>query len=171
MGTIKKYTFRVLLSSELEDGYEILCEASKWLNSRGIRQLIRPLPKEIYKKWHEKNQNFGLFFKDDLAVVLSLVREKADKWKGFIPEKNPMWLSSIATAMKYKGRQFGKLAVKEAIKYLKKQKIEKIYLGYVFGNEFLTRFYEKMGFKRISRKELEFPTGLFDMVLMSKELI
>ena len=171
MGNRDKYTFRVLLPSELEDGYKILCEASEWLNSKGIRQWIRPLPKEIYKIRHEKNQNFGLFFKDDLAVVLSLVREKADKWKGFIPEENPMWLSSIATAMKYKGLQLGKLAIKEANKYLRKQKIEKVYLGYVFGNEFLTRLYEEMGFKRIARKELEFPFGIFDMVLMSKELI
>ena len=113
------FIFRILFHSELEDGYKILCDASEWLNSKGIKQWIRPLPKEIYKKWHDKNQNFGLFFKDELAVVLSLVQEKADKWEEFIPEKNPRCLNAIATAMKFKGRQLGKLAIKEARRCLR----------------------------------------------------
>lgn len=167
IGNKKKYIFRALNPSELEDGYKILCEVSDWLNSKGIRQWIKPLPKEIYQKWQKNNQNFRLFFKDDLAVVLSLVSETVDKWQDHILEANPMWLSSVATAMKYKGHQLGKYAIKEACIYAKKHGIRKIYLGCVYDNEYLLCFYEEMGFKRIARKELEFPTGVFDIVLFT----
>ena len=60
--------FRKLKPLELESGYKIICDASNWLNERGIRQWITPLPKEIYYAGHESEQNFGLFLEKDFAT-------------------------------------------------------------------------------------------------------
>lgn len=46
------------------------------------------------------------------------------------------------------------------------QGADRLYLDCVHGTGFLADFYRELGFKAISRRNVQFSTGLFDMVLM-----
>ena len=58
----------------------------------------------------------------------------------------------------------------EAKTHLADLDVAEIYLDCVYGDGFLPRYYESSGFEPLSRKTIEYPTGLFDMVLMKSLL-
>jgi GNAT superfamily N-acetyltransferase len=81
------------------------------------------------------------------------------------------WLSKVATAPAFRGRGLGRLAVLKAIGFAYDQQVEQLCLDCVHGNGFLVDFYRGMGFQPIDRQNVEFPHGVFDMVLMELRLI
>ena len=46
-----------------------------------------------------------------------------------------------------------------------------IYLDCFYGEGALPEFYTSLGYEQIARKEIEFPCGTFDSVLMRKALL
>ena len=48
--------------------------------------------------------------------------------------------------------------------------VDRIYLDCVHGEGFLVDFYRRQGFQTIDRRQVEFTTGLFDMVLMERQI-
>lgn len=61
-------------------------------------------------------------------------------------------------------------AIQEAAAFLQDKGAEELYVDCVQGNGFLRNYYESLGFELVSRKDIEYPVGIFDMVLMRKAL-
>ena len=76
------------------------------------------------------------------------------------------WLSKLATAPDFHGRGLGELTLLNAIGEAFNEQADRLCLDCVQGNGFLVDFYRRKGFRPIDRREVEFPTGVFDMVLM-----
>lgn len=165
-----EYIFRKLTSLEFEKGYQILCDVSNWLNRKGIHQWPKPLPKNIYQKWQERGENYGLFIDGKLAAVLSLIRGKKEQWRGHVTVDQALWLTSLATALEFKGKKLGRIATRKACEHLIERKVGEIYLNCVHGSGFLPSFYKELGFEQIARKSVDYPVGTFDMVLMRRRL-
>jgi GNAT superfamily N-acetyltransferase len=161
---------RQLRPDELDVAYRILVSASEWLTSKGIRQWTTAYPKQLYWSCHANGWNHGLICDGQLAVILTLSPETPAEWTDSVGTAAAWWLSKLATAPRYRGRGVGALALREVIEYLSAQGAERLCLDCVYGNGFLVDFYQRLGFKTIDRRDVSFPTGLFDMVLMELKL-
>jgi ribosomal protein S18 acetylase RimI-like enzyme len=77
-------------------------------------------------------------------------------------------MSKLATAPTHRGQGLGAQAVREALAILRGKCATRVCLDCVHGpTGALVRFYEALGFASVDRRVLTFPTGEFDMVLMS----
>ena len=162
--------FRKLQHEECDRAYGIICGTVDWLLSKNIRQWTVPLPRHIYEDRQHKEQNFTLTCDGELAVVLSLGKEADPHWKEYLGLEEHWWLSTMATASSFRGRQMGRRAIQEAAIFLQNKGVEELYLDCVHGNGFLPKYYESLGFTIITRKNIEYPRGTFDMVLMRRNL-
>ncbi len=161
--------FRKLRNSEFDQAHGIICEAVEWLLSKNIRQWTVPLPRHIYRTWQEKGQNYALICNGELAVILSLVKETSRHWFDKTGSQPCWWLSTVASSPEFRGRELGRKAIEQAKTHLAKLGAEEIYLDCVFGDGFLPKYYESLGFESLARRTIEYPTGLFDMLLMKGE--
>ena len=162
--------FRQLADDELDAAYEIICAAVDWLLSRNIRQWTAPLPRHIYEQRQAEGQNHALVYDGQIAVVLSILEEAHPYWRNELGGEERVWLSTVTTAPCFRGRQLGRLAIREALAFLKGRGIESLFLDCVHGDGFLPAYYESVGFATVARKDIEYPLGAFDMVLMRKDL-
>jgi ribosomal protein S18 acetylase RimI-like enzyme len=80
------------------------------------------------------------------------------------------WLSKLATAHGHHGLGLGSLAVRLAVRMLSSQGADRLCLDCVHGDGFLVDFYRGLGFRAIGRRNVQFSTGTFDMVLMDLQL-
>jgi N-acetylglutamate synthase-like GNAT family acetyltransferase len=165
-----KTEFRRVRDEELDEAYAIIVEATEWLNARGIRQWTVPLPRDAYATAHARGENYALTCDGEIAVVVSLVRHASRHWTHEIGGSERLWLRTLATARKHAGGQLGRRAVEASKIHLRQTGIGEVYLDCVRGGGFLPRYYESLGFCTIARKDVVYPTGVFDMVLMRCDL-
>ena len=158
--------FRPLGDAEVRRAHAILCEAAEWLNGRNIRQWPIPLPMTVYQEWHRKGWNYGLLVDGGLAVVLSLVQEPLVGWLGVADCDTVLWLHSLATSARFRGRGLGREATYRAIDIAKDRSVD-LYLTCVYGTGFLVSYYRALGFEQLARQTKYYGEhGSFDMVLM-----
>ena len=158
--------FRKLCDSEFDQAYAIICDAVDWLSSKNIRQWTVPLPRKVFLTRQRRGQNYALICDDVLAVILSLVKESSPHWLDQTGSMACWWLSTVATASDFRGQGLGHKAVQQANDYLCEIGAGEVYLDCVHGDGFLRTYYESLRFALLDRKTIEYPTGLFDMVLM-----
>ncbi len=166
----EEFQFRQLHDEELDPAYEIICGAVDWLLSKGIRQWTVPLPHRVWEKRQRDGENYVLVCEGELGVVLSLLREAHPYWKDRLGDDECWWLSTVTTASAFRGRRVGRYAIQEGARFLQDKAVEELYVDCAHGSGFLPRYYESLGFALLARKEIEYPLGTFDMVLMRKEL-
>lgn len=162
--------FRKLRSDEFDLAHGILVSAAEWLISKSIRQWTVEYPKELYLTCQEQGWNYGLVSDGDLAVIVTLSWELPAEWADYFGATPVWWLSKLATAPRYRGLGLGALAVRQAINALSDQGADRVCLDCVHSKGFLVDFYRGFGFQAIDRRDVEFSTGLFDMVLMELKL-
>lgn len=164
------YHFRRLEDEEFAYAYAIIVEVTEWLLSRGIRQWLQPFPPEVYAQRQALGQNYGLFADDELASVVSLIDFRPDYWAEYLPRTRFKWLATLATSRNFKGQKLGELTMSEAEQQLSKEGVPAIYLDCFYGEGVLPLFYTSLGYQQIARKDVTFPHGTFDSVLLRKTL-
>jgi GNAT superfamily N-acetyltransferase len=163
---MRSIVFRKLRSDEFELAHGILVSAAARLVARGIRQWTIAYPKELYLACQEKGSNYALESDGEVAAIVTLSWELPAEWADHFGSTPVWWLSKLATAPAFRGRGLGALAVRHAIDALADRDADRIYLDCVHGSGFLVDFYRRHGFQTIDRRQIQFSTGLFDMVLM-----
>jgi RimJ/RimL family protein N-acetyltransferase/GNAT superfamily N-acetyltransferase len=144
--------FRPLTAAEEDAGYQVICETVDWLRAKGIDQWRKPLPREVYAARQERGENFGLFVGGELAVILSLLNGVPEKyWRNEVPIRDSLWLSTLATANRFRGRGLGRQAVIQAAQ---RQSGRNVYLDCRPG--WLVQFYESLGFVALYQKRIDY---------------
>jgi len=144
--------FRQLTPAEEAAGYQIICETVDWLRGKGIDQWRKPLPREAYAARQGRGENFGLFVDGELAVILSLLNGVPEKyWRNEVAARDSLWLSTLATANKFRGRALGRQAVIQAAT---RQPGRNVYLDCKPG--WLVQFYESLGFVALCQKRIDY---------------
>ena len=164
------YIFRRLHDDEVDAGLAIITEVTEWLASKGVRQWVAPLPREIYIQRQEQGENYGLLVDGELAAVVSLMDFRPDYWSDYLPKAPYKWMATLASSRRFKGQRLGELAISEAEHFLSVDGVPAIYLDCVYGQGTLPEFYTWLGYQAVARKDLEFPWGTFDSMLMRKTL-
>jgi predicted N-acetyltransferase YhbS len=162
---------RKLGAEEFNDAHRILVDAADWLIAKGIRQWTTTYSKDLFRVCQEKDWNYGLIVDGQLAVTLTLSWEVPAEWSDCFRNQPVWWLSKLATAQHCRGQGLGARAVREVILALSAKGAEHLFLDCVYGRGFLVDFYRQFGFTPINRRQVEFSTGTFDMVLMQLELV
>jgi GNAT superfamily N-acetyltransferase len=165
-----RFLFRKLRPEEFDVAHGILVSAADWLLSKGIRQWTTAYPKELYLACLEKGWNYGLLFDGQLAVIMTVSREIPFEWADCFGTTPVLWLSKLSTAPNYRGLGLGAFAVRQAISAISAWGEDRLYLDCVHGTGFLVDFYRDLGFRPINRRNVQFSTGIFDMVLMELKL-
>jgi len=168
---VTDYLFRRLQPEEFDAARAIIVEVTEWLLSKGIRQWLQPLPAEIYRARHDQGENYGLFVEGELAAVVSLLDYHPLYWSEFLPETPFKWVATLASSRRYKGQSLGEVTLIKAEEFLADEGVEEIYLDCFYGQGVLTEFYAALGYDQIARRQLNFPAGTFDSVLMRKALL
>ena len=144
--------FRQLTPAEEAAGYQIICETVDWLRTKGIDQWRRPLPREVYAARQERGENFGLFVDGELAVILSLLNGVPEKyWRNEVTARDSLWLSTLATANRFRGRGLGRQAVIQASH---REPGRNVYLDCKPG--WVVQFYESLGFVALYQKRIDY---------------
>ncbi|MFN8451117.1 MAG: GNAT family N-acetyltransferase [Anaerolineae bacterium] len=164
------YLFRRLEEYEFAYAYAIVVEVTEWLLSKGIRQWLQPLPPEIYARRQVMGENYGLFVDEELACVVSLIDDRPEYWSEYLPKKRFKWLATLASSRNFKGQKLGELAMSEAEQHLAREGLPAIYLDCLYGEGVLPKFYTSLGYTQVARKDVTFPGGTFDSVLLRKRL-
>ncbi len=164
-----KTEFRKIRDDELDASYQVIVDATEWLLSKGIRQWLAPLPRDIWDKRQDSGQNFGLFCDGELAVVLSLYTEVHAKWKTELGCDSQWWLNTLATAAPFRSNGLGRRGVAEAEAYLKDMGVQHLCIDCV-ASGFLPGFYTSLGFEFLARIDIKHTLGTFDAALMRKGL-
>ena len=165
-----KTEFRKINNTEADGAYSIICQRTDWLNSKGIKQWTEPLPKPVFDNRQKSGQNFGLFCNDQLAVFLSLVKESIPYWQEGIGNADVWWLTTLASSVDSSGQDLGHITVRQAVDFLDGKNVTTLYLDCIDG--FLPVYYERIGFRRIVQKDIDFPKcGLSHMILMKYEIL
>ena len=73
--------FRKIYNEEKETAYKIICDVTKWLNSRNTKQWSEPLPKVVFDERQTNNENYGLIINNEVAVFLSLILNNDKYWR------------------------------------------------------------------------------------------
>jgi|GEM_PF-106423 len=164
--------FRQLTADEEAAGYQIICDTVDWLRTKGIKLWEKPLPREVYAARHQRGENYGLFEGGELAAVVSLVNGVPEYWREGAqaqtpsrrPADAPIWLCTLATATKFRGRNLGWQTVREALHQLHGRDV---YLDCKPG--WLVDFYRSLGFESLQQKTMTLshgPCGPIEAVLM-----
>jgi hypothetical protein len=159
--------FRRLQVSELERAYAIVCEADAWLSRNRLPHWC--VPYDVYHKRQMSGENYGWFVNCELAVVVTLRACKPLGWDDHIPEREVMWLSTLNTAQRFRGRRLGDVMLEHVERHLSEQNVDVLYLDCYYG--FLSDYYAARGFEWIARLAAVFEDGsLHDNVLMRKRI-
>ncbi len=165
------YGFRRLHEDDFDSAYAILVEVTEWLLSKGVRQWMQPISRELYAQRQTDGENYGLFINDTLAAVVSLLNLRPDYWADELPDGDSfMWMATLASSRKFKGQKLGELILSEAEQFLVLEGVPALYLDCIYGQGALPEFYTSLGYRQVARKNITFPHGTFDSVLMRKKL-
>jgi N-acetylglutamate synthase-like GNAT family acetyltransferase len=167
-----EYLFRKINDDEFESAYKIHCDLVKNMLERGIKQWLRPIDKSKLLVRQEKNENFGLFNqKNEIKVFLSLI-ERMDyhEWQDWFTDVPTIWLNTVSVNINNSEKGLGKLAIEKALYYMQQNGITELYLDCVFGNGFLVKYYQSLGFSIIGETRAQYRSGTFDLVLMKKDI-
>ena len=160
---------RALHGREVDAAYRVYGEAFEWLKRNGVRQWLVPIPRGVYAQMQKHGDNVGLFVGKELAVVLSLRHEASPYWREELGDERRWWLSTLATAERFRGRKLGERAVEEAWVLAQVKGAGALFLDYVDARGFLPAFYRRLGYSDLARKIITYPSGnSFPMVLMRK---
>ena len=76
----------------------------------------------------------------------------------------------MASSVDSSGQDLGHIAVRQAVDFLDGKNVTTLYLDCIDG--FLPVYYERIGFRRIVQKDIDFPKcGLSHMILMKYEIL
>jgi len=162
--------FRQLAPHELDSGYAVYMSAFEWLNARGIRQWLVPLPHSVYAARQARGENYGLFVNDQLAVIVSLNSGTPPEWADVLTESETGWVHTLAIRSDYRGRGLGALTLQHSVSHLRDQGLPEVYLDCLAG--VLPAYYASQGFTQLAAKDYTYPSGntSFPIVLMKKDL-
>ena len=167
-----KTHFRRLREDEFDAAYSIVCERTRWLLDRGLRQWPRPPAESVYYREFSAGQIYALAVDDRPAVVLSLMRYSTRRWHQQVGTEPLWWLCTLASALDFRGQGLGARAVEEAATYLAGLGAEDLYLDcIVHSGDFLPRYYATMGFDELARRTVSRPDGTeVEMALLRRRL-
>jgi hypothetical protein len=161
--------FRTLRADEVDQCYNVYQQVRYWLKSRNIHLWVTALPKQKFVERQERGELFGLFEGSELAVILAIIYDMPSYWRDEIGTEAEWWLSTLATAPRFRGEKLGEQAVAKAIIWLCESKAQSVYLDCASG--FLPAFYQRSEFSTITEKEVSFPSGnTYPLVLMKRVL-
>jgi GNAT superfamily N-acetyltransferase len=164
--------FRRLELDDLDNAHALVSDVTTWLLAKGVDQWREPVPLDVYRERQGNGHNFGLFVKGELAGVVSLSPYRPRHWEQALPSVDFTWLGTLATAPRFKGRDLGRVILREAEKHLASEGVSVIYLDYVHGRGVLPAFYASAGYEEVLRLNLSLDDGTtFESVLMRKLLL
>ncbi|MDF1811499.1 MAG: GNAT family N-acetyltransferase [Verrucomicrobiales bacterium] len=159
--------FRQLSLKDETEAYTIHCQTVDWLLGRKIRQWTRPVPESIFVERIERGEMFCMEVEGQIAAIVTILRQEPGCWQNELGSGTFTFISTLCTGNDYRGNNYGKALLSESIRFIESEwEMEKIYLDCVVGDQFLPKFYHEFGFKDVAMKGIEYPTGVFEMLLM-----
>ena len=149
-----KNVFRKIETVEIEACYNIIVGRTNWLNKQGIRQWSQPIPENVILERQKAGRLFGYWSNDELVAVVCLLDKSVSNWKDLLQGKY-LYMATLASDIRYKGRKFGQDCAVAACQYAKENGYEKIYLDCIDNQGALPNFYTKLGYKIIEKKKSE----------------
>lgn len=139
---------------------------------KGIRQWLKPIDEQKLIARQQKGENYGLFDESsELKVFLSLVkRNEYHEWSNWISLESTFWINTISVNIENKEKGLGKLAILQAIEYLRGNSVSVIYLDCVVNEGFLVKYYIALGFELVAETIATYRSGDFHVALMKLEL-
>ncbi len=163
--------FRKVEPSELDTAYSIHCETVDWLLAKGVRQWTRPVPKDIFESRQKQNELFCLDTDKTIVAVVSIAIRSSGNWENELGPGKFLFLSTLSTGNAFRGKEYGKFLLEMTIQHIEVEPTkDEIYLDCVVGSGFLPNFYRTFGFIDVARKNIEYPSGIFDMLLMKRKV-
>jgi ribosomal protein S18 acetylase RimI-like enzyme len=141
--------FTRIEESEFDQMYKIICDATGWLNEKGIRQWDRPIPEGIMRRRVAAQAVYGLWDEDSLVCVVSLLARYPAGWEQ-IPEEEFHFIATMALDPAYRHKGLGKTCLEMGIAQLVEGGEEHIYLDCVDNQDVLPLYYEQAGFSRVA---------------------
>jgi hypothetical protein len=166
---MSRIQFRRLRDDELARGYALIFDRVDWLLAQGFGHWTSPLPLAVYQQRQDAGQNFGLFVDGRLAAVVSLVRGIPARWQHRLANEDAVWLSTLATALAFRGRDLGPRTVREACRYLAGRQVGEVYLDCA-ADPFFEDFYTTLGFECVAREFVAFPNSPVLLQVMKTSL-
>lgn len=166
------YFFRNIKDDELSIAYDLHCELVEQMLQKGIRQWLRPIDKQKLIERQSRGENYGLFDENnELKVFLSLVkRSEYYEWSNWISSNSTIWLNTVSVNVHNKEKGLGKKAILYAIKFLKDNSINELYLDCVINDGFLIKYYTELGFEKIGETHAKYKSGEFLVALMKRKI-
>lgn len=157
------YSFRRLLADELGAGYACLMDTCAWLEQKGIRQWLRPLPRPVYEQRHARGDNYALLAGQEIVAIVSLLAGVPKYWQDFVTEPSVTWMATLA--VRVHGQKLGQRTVRDAVQLLASQDRLPVYLDCRTG--YLEAFYRDLGFVSLATRSFKpTPDFVFDATLM-----
>ena len=149
-----KNVFRKIEDVEIKASYNIIVGRTNWLNKQGIRQWSQPIPENVILERQKAGRFFGYWSNDELVAVVCLLDKSVSNWKDLLQGKY-LYMATLASDIRYKGRKFGQDCAVAACQYAKENNKKKIYLDCIDNQSALPNFYTKLGYKIIEKKKSE----------------
>ncbi len=168
-----KYSFQLLQNKDVDNAFSIICSRVQFLLKRNIKQYSEPYPpKTLFIERQKKGNNYGLYNGNELTAIVSIIPNHIpDCWIEYKPKNNFVWVTSLFSSEKHKGKNLGYVTMKEVEKYLLSQRIYLLILDcYVDDGDYLVSYYNNINYKEIIRKEICYPSHTFTSALMSKTI-
>ncbi len=163
---MQKLLLHPLNDADLDRAYDIIEIVSAWLNNKGIKQWLKPLPRHLYDTWQAKGWNYAYYEGSNILGIVSLVRQPINDWQETFTQDDVLCISTLAVHPKFFGRGIGRIIMKEVEDISR----ETLFLTCVNSHEFLPEYYQSLGYRELVRSRKDYGEyGCFDMVLMCKE--
>ncbi len=165
-------TFTHLNDRDVPAAYALLLERIDDLHAMGIRQYEQPYPPmEMFRERQQSGFNYALYDGGSVAGIVSLIPDYTpDTWRDHVHDSDFIWITSLFTSLRYKGRNIGYTTLRGAEQHCRAQGWEKFYLDCYAGKDFLSNYYARFGFRELVRKEACYSASTFAAVLMMKHL-
>lgn len=161
---------RQLTPAELNAAYQIAMDAAAWLEERQLPAWR--VPYAIYAHRQHAGENHGLFVEGRLRAVVTLATAIPDAWAELVIHRRVTWLATLASIREPGGQHDGQALVGYAEQHARARSSDAIYLDCYYGDGRLPRYYERLGYVWLERKQLVFDDGsCHDSVLMRNVLV
>lgn len=163
-------SFRKVRDDELDAAYAIYLEVFDWLNAKGVRQWLRPVPRELFMQRQGDGQLFALYLHGRIAAVVTVAFEVNSYWPEAAGAAPQWWIKTLAVARQWSGKGVGPRVLSECEAFIRAAGASEVFLDCVDVG-FLPAFYAKLGYEGLRQKEITYPSGnSFPMVLMRKRI-
>ena len=146
----------------------IIVEVTEWLLSKGMRQWLRRSRAKSTRSGRNSGENYGLLVDGELAAVVSLIDFRPDYWAEYLPEDAVQMAGDAGVLARIQRAEARRTGDERSRAISRRRGLPAIYLDCVYGQGVLPEFYAALGYDQVARKELDFPAGTFDSVLMRK---